>query len=257
MPAPADRLAGLIHDLARARAAVSPPPRALPYLALEHASGTSLHLLDALSTRGIFRKYELVLDLGAGLAGTSRWLAMRLGCNVVGTAAEVDVAIAGTFLTRRARLAAQVHLVPGDPGALPFRTARFTHAWILETLPRMPDAPAALREACRLVRPGGTVAVQDLVLRDATGPDVPGWSFASLAARVDQLRDAGFVDVTVRDRTAEAPERPAQIVTAEDELLRRLRADPLLAPFARERDSLARARADGALAVVQLLAGRP
>src|SRR3954469_6216318 len=114
MTAPVARLAALVQELARARAAASPPPRALPYFGLEHASGTGFHLLDALSTRGIFRKYELVLDVGGGLGGTSRWLAMRLGCEAVGTTRDADTAAAGDALTRRARLTTQVRVVVAD-----------------------------------------------------------------------------------------------------------------------------------------------
>src|SRR5262245_66192021 len=105
------RLAALIQELVRGHAAAVPPPRSLPYLGLEHASGTGFHLLDALSARGIFRKYEFVLDLGAGLGGTSRWLATRLGCEVVGISATPPDAVAGTSLTRRARLSSHVRLV--------------------------------------------------------------------------------------------------------------------------------------------------
>src|SRR2546422_10455295 len=85
--APVARLAAAIETLVRAHKAATPAPRGLQYLGLERASGTGFHLLDALAARGIFRKYELVLDLGAGLGGTSRWLAARLGGEVVRTAA--------------------------------------------------------------------------------------------------------------------------------------------------------------------------
>ena len=258
MSARVERLAAAIEALARARAAASPPPRALPYLGLEHPSGTGFHLLDALSTRGIFRKYELVLDLAAGLGGTSRWLAMRLGCDVVGTTVNAAEARAGTALTRRARLTAQVKLVPADPTMLPFRSGRFTHAWILEALPRVRDARAALAEAFRLVRPGGTLAVQDLFLRDDGGrPDVAGWTFVPLAERVDSLRQAGFVDLAVRDRSADAAERSAQVLAARDLLLGRLREEEVLAEAVVEREALPRALAEGSLGVVQILASRP
>src|SRR5207249_7938892 len=113
--APVARLAAAIETLARAHKAAAPLPRGLPYLGLEHASGTGFHLLDALAARGIFRKYEFVLDLGAGLGGTSRWLATRLGCEVVGISATLSDAVAGTSLTRRARLSSQVRLVPAVP----------------------------------------------------------------------------------------------------------------------------------------------
>src|SRR5207244_4144521 len=161
--APVARLAAAIETLVRAHKAATPAPRGLQYLGLERASGTGFHLLDAHAARGIFRKYELVLDLGAGLGGTSRWLAARLGCEVVGTAASRAEADAGEALTRRAGLSPQVRLVPADPAALPFRAAHFTHVWILEALPRLPDPTAALREAHRVLRRGGTLAIQDLV----------------------------------------------------------------------------------------------
>src|SRR5512145_289634 len=96
--APGARLAAAIQAVVRAHAASAPPPRGLPYLGLERASGTGTHLLDALSARGIFRKYEQVLDLGTGLGGTARWLATRLGCDVVGVAASAAAGAAGAEL---------------------------------------------------------------------------------------------------------------------------------------------------------------
>src|SRR5262245_8733965 len=243
------RLAALIQELVRGHAAAVPPPRSLPYLGLEHASGTGFHLLDALSTRGIFRKYEFVLDFGGGLGGTSRWLATRLGCEVVATCASSADAAAGTLLTRRARLTAQVRFVPASPHALPFRDGRFTHVWILETLARMPDAAAALTEAHRTLRPGGTLAVQELVRADDGRVAISGWRFATTAARRAELEAAGFIDVTVRDRTAEAAERAALVVAARARLLEQLRADATLAGLASERSALAAALARGTLGV--------
>ena len=93
----------LLLDLVRGLTASTPPPRGLPYLGLEHPSGTGFHLLDALSARGIFRKYELVLEVGAGLGGRARWLATRYGCEVVGATFTVAEAAAGSELGRRSR----------------------------------------------------------------------------------------------------------------------------------------------------------
>ena len=66
--------AALLLDLVRGLTASTPPPRGLPYLGLEPASGTGFHLLDALSARGIFRKYELVLDKAEHSAFSERGL---------------------------------------------------------------------------------------------------------------------------------------------------------------------------------------
>ena len=256
--APVTRLAAAIESLVRAHRAATPPPRGLPYLGLERASGTGFHLLDALAARGIFRKYESVLDLGAGAGGTSRWLAARLGCEVVGTTESLAEAEAGQTLTRRARLSAQVRLVPASAAALPFRGAHFTHVWILEALPREQEPLAALREAYRVLRRGGTLAIQDLVHAEpGSAPELSGWTFSTSAERVAALERLGFVELALRERTADAAERSAQVLAARDRLLARLRRDPYCAHLVRERETLAAALAAGTLRVVQIVARRP
>jgi SAM-dependent methyltransferase len=248
-----DRLLAAIQEVLRARAL--PTPRGLPYLGLEHASGTNLDLLHTLSTRGIFRKYELVLDVEAGLGGTSRWLAQRLGCEVVGTATSAREAAAATDLARRARLSGHVRCVAARVAALPFQPSRFTHVWIVETLPRLPEPAAALAESARVLRHGGLLAIQDLVLADARVPvAVPGWQFATAEARVAALAQLPFVDVQVQDRTAEAVERSAAVTAARERLLAVLaRTDPRLAA---ERAAIGEALAANTLRVVHLMARR-
>jgi SAM-dependent methyltransferase len=254
--APAARLAAVIYELVRAHAAKAPPPRGLPYLGLEHASGTGLHLLDALATRGIFRKYELVLDLGAGLGASARWLAARLGCEVVGTTADTSEATAAAYLTRRAGLGTQVRFVSAS-AALPFLPGRFTHVWVLEALPTFAAADAVLAEAFQALRRGGTLAVQDLVV-ERRGPTFPpGFDPATTDERVAQIERAGFVELEVRDRSSEAGETSAQALALRGRLLRRLRDEPALGALVAVRDTLAARIADGTLRVVQLLARRP
>ena len=246
-------LLAAIQEVLRARAL--PAPRGLPYLGLEHASGTSLDLLHTLSTRGIFRKYELVLDVEAGLGGTARWLAQRLGCEVVGTAATMHEAAAATDLARRARLSAHVRSVAADPAALPLQASRFTHVWIVEALPRLAAPERALAEAARVLRHGGMLAIQDLVLADAQA-DVPiaGWRFATAAARTEAIGRLPFADVQVHDRTGEALERSAPVLAARERLLAVLaRSVPRLAT---ERTTITAALAAGTLRVVHILARR-
>ena len=253
------RLAAIIGDFARRLTAGVPATRGLPYLGLESASGSGTHLLDELSARGIFRKYELVLDVGDDLGATGRWLAARLGCTAVVTAAGAEGIAAGRALTRRSRLSSQVRHVQTEAVALPFKYASFTHAWIVETLPRLQDARTALAELRRVVRPGGYLAVQDLVHRpDAAAPELPGWRFTTGVARQESLRSAGFVDVVARD-VDDASERSAMVAAARTELHAQLAAgtEPALASAVAERGALAAMLADGRLHVVQLFARRP
>jgi len=248
-----DHLLAAIQEVVRARAL--PAPRGLPYLGLEHPSGTNLNLLHTLSTRGIFRKYELVLDVEAGLGATSRWLAQRLGCEVVGTTASAREALAAGDLARRARLAAHSRCVAARSDGLPFRPSRFTQVWMVETLPRLDDAGRALAEAARVLRHGGQLAIQDLVLRDeGVGLAIPGWRFQTVEARVAALRHLPLVDVEIHDRSAEAQERSAAVIAARERLLAALgRSDQRLTS---ERVALGDAVAGGLLRVVHILARR-
>ncbi|HJQ85691.1 MAG TPA: methyltransferase domain-containing protein [Candidatus Binatia bacterium] len=254
--APVARLAALVEELARAHRATAAAPRGLPYLGLEHASGTGFHLLDALAARGIFRKYELVLELGAGLGATSRWLAQRLGCQVVGVTGAAE-AEAGRFLTERAGLGSQVRLVPAAFDDLPLRDGRFTHVWAVESLARIEDLAPVLREVHRALRPGGSIALQELVRGPAADALPPGWSPTTLEARIAALAAAGFVDVQTRDRSTEAAERSAQVTALRARLQARLEAERDLAPLAAERRALATALARGTLRLVQIGARRP
>jgi SAM-dependent methyltransferase len=251
------RLGALVGALTRSLAAASPAPRGLPGYGLEHASGTARELLGRLSAHGIFRKYELVLDLGSDLGATGRWLATRLGCTVVATADDAGAAREGRGLTRRAGLTAQVFHVPASPTALPVRDARFTHVWAVESLPRLPDT--ALADAFRALRPGGHLALQDLVGTSADVPVVPGWRFTTRAARIADIEAVGFVEVAADDVTHASVERSAPVLAARQQLLHRLRAagDSALSREADVRDALSAALADGRLGVVQLVARRP
>jgi len=238
--------------LSRALRATGPAPRGLPHFWLEHASGTGAHLLDRLSTHGIFRKYEHVLDLGGGLGAVGRWLALQLGCTAVSTAATAEDAEDGALLTRRAGLTNAVHHLPAVADALPFASACFTHVWIVESQASMPRPDAAIAEAFRVLRPGGHVAAQELVARSGVAT-IGAYRFADAAVVAKRLADVGLVEITMRDVTRDAAERMARVVAARDQLARVLGDGP----DAHARRALAAALDAGTLAVVQLLARRP
>ncbi len=253
-------LGPVIQELVRSLTAGAPAPRALPYLGLDHATGTAFHLLDALSARGIFRKYEHVLHIGAELGGVSRWLAVRRGCDVVGTTTTAVDAHEGNELTRRAGLRSQVRLVPARAEALPVRGGQFTHVWLVDGLSRSTAPAGVLAEAFRAVRPGGTLAVQDLLHDpEREAPTPAAGRPATLASRVHDLETTGFVDIEISDRTDEATEHLPRVIAARAQLRLRLLAsgDAGLLAIVRERDEIDRALAADALRVVQILARRP
>jgi ubiquinone/menaquinone biosynthesis C-methylase UbiE len=245
------RRATAIADVARASAAGAPPPPTHPFFALDHRSPTRLALVDDIATRGIFRKYEHVLDLGGGLGATTRYMATRLGCTATATARTRAEAVAARRLTARAELDWHVFHVAADPARLPFGDAAFTHVWILEALPRLGDGAAALREAFRVLRPGGHLGVQELIAVDEA---VVERRLADERSHEDELPRAGFVEIARRDASPESAWEHAQGEAAWDRLVRRLGDDDA---YVCDRRALADAHARGALAVVQLTARRP
>ncbi|HUE38324.1 MAG TPA: class I SAM-dependent methyltransferase, partial [Candidatus Binatia bacterium] len=141
----------------------APAPRDLPFFGLDHPHGTRARRLDRLSELGIFRVYERVLDLGAGLGGPARWLARRRGCSVVSFDRSVERAAASRLLVRRAHLQGSVRVSVAALDRLPVASHAFTHAWSVEALQPEIDKPAVVAELFRAVRPGGHVALQEWV----------------------------------------------------------------------------------------------
>lgn len=251
-------LAAHVAELARALAARGPAPAALPGFGLESASGTSTLLLDTLASHGIFRKYERVLTLADDLGGVGRWLALRRGCTALVVTTDATAAAGGAVLTRRAGLRRQVQHLVATAERLPIASAAVTHVWIVEQLPRVADAALVLREARRVLRPGGHLGLQDLVrAAGRPAPPLAAWHFAELDERVAQLRDAGFVDVDVHRAGAAAGETSAQVTAARARLHAQLAATTSGAGIAAERVALGDAVTGGALDLVQLVARNP
>jgi SAM-dependent methyltransferase len=256
----AQRLSELIAAAARDLGRANPPPRGVPFFGLDHPSGSAIGLLEGLASHGIFRKYERVLDLSAHLGMGSRWVATVFGCTAVATAPSMAAAAAGHALTKGAGLADQVHHVATHPSRLPFADAGFTHVWSIEALAFLPQPEAALADAYRVLRPGGHLAVQELVGRTPEGA-VPGARFRDAEVWTELLAAAGFVDLTVRDVSAQAYEPRALLATARARLDATLeeaaRTDDALALASRQRLALSACRATRSLRLLQILGRRP
>jgi len=232
----------------------TPAPRDLPYFAQDHPEGTRAKRLDRLSELGIFRIYEHVLDLSAGLGGPARWLARRRGCSVVSFDRSPERAAASRLLVRRAHLDAAVRIGVAELERLPVQDGSFTHAWSVESLHAEPDKPSIVAELFRAVRPGGHVALQEWA---GTAP-----GYEPFEVFGDALRDAGFRDV--RCEAADALREEESAIGA---IVRARLAELLDEPRGAEREAIENARAtlgarsvaiaEGRLSLVQIFARKP
>lgn len=127
---------------------------------------------------------QRVLDIGCGIGDPARFLARTIGCRVTGiSTSEVGISLA------RAESAAAglTHLVSfevRDGMRSGFPDASFDRIWILESSHLMPDKAALLRDAARVLVPGGRLGLCDIILRR----DLPIREVVQRARELDLLR---------------------------------------------------------------------
>jgi ArsR family transcriptional regulator len=140
-----------------------------------------------------------VADLGCG-EGYLTIEAARWARRVVAVDRSTDVLARARDLARRRRVT-NVAWKKGDLERLPLPDASVDVALLSQALHHAHDPARALREARRILRPGGRVLVLDLRehdqdwVRDRLGDRWLGFSDAALRKLIEQ---AGFADVSVR-----------------------------------------------------------
>ena len=152
---------------------------ALAPIAPEHQALTVAQLapLDQFHTRGILATAELasaagvdpssrVLDLGCGIGGPARYLAVTFGCKVTGVDLSPTFIEAATYLTGRCGLSERVMCRTGDALHLPFEDAAFDVVFLQHVAMNIEDRAALYSEVRRVLTPGGRFATHDIVLRD-------------------------------------------------------------------------------------------
>ena len=151
-----------------------------------------------------------VVDLGCGIGGAARHLAASTGCTVTGIDLTPEFVATATDLTEALGLSDRLTFRVGSATDIPAEDHTFDAATILHVGMNIADKHALATEVARVLRPGGTLVVYDIM---RVGPgDIsypvpwasrPEWSFVEQpAVYVDALEAAGFEVDTPRDLTA-------------------------------------------------------
>jgi ubiquinone/menaquinone biosynthesis C-methylase UbiE len=135
---------------------------------------------------------DSVADIGCG-PGTAARRAARLGASVVGVDPAPVMLRLARLLTRRS--AHPVRYTQGTAEALPLPSSSVSVAWSIAAVHHWADLDAGLREARRVLQPGGRlVAIERLTRPGATGLASHGWTPGQASAFADRCRAHGFTD---------------------------------------------------------------
>lgn len=133
-----------------------------------------------------------VLDVGSGVGGPSRCLAAQFGCRVSGVDLADEYCQVATMLAERTGLAALVRYQSGDALSLPFPDATFDVVWSQHVAMNIPDKDELYRQMHRVLKPGGVLAIYDILAGPVSPARFPApWASSSTTSFLvtpDQLR---------------------------------------------------------------------
>jgi SAM-dependent methyltransferase len=152
-----------------------------------------------------------VLDVGGGLGGPARPLAVEFGCRVTVVDLTETYVRAAAMLTARQGLTAHVEHRIGDALGLPFDDESFDVVWTQNSGMNSADKPRLYAGFHRVLRPGGVLAIQEPMAGPVRPPIFPvmwardaGSSFLRTPEQMRALIEAaGFTARAWDDVTAE------------------------------------------------------
>ncbi len=192
-----------------------------------------------------------LLDIGCGTGGPAVRLAQRTGAHVTGITVSRQQLARCEERASAAGPDARVTFEHGNAMDLTYADASFDAAWSIDCFAHLTDRPAGLREARRVIRPGGRFLLTEFSRRGTPPADEeaaftrlwaspPPTPFATL---LTEVQEAGYEILTVRnmtpnsmlagelmallyqDRRAEIEERYGKELTAQ--------TDALIGPYRR------------------------
>lgn len=155
-------------------------------------------------------KEDNALDAGCGVGGSAIWMAKNIGCKVTGiTLSERQVTLA-TDSAKKENIDHLVNFLLKDYTATGFENNSFDVIWAIESVCYVKNKSEFLKEAYRILKPGGRLVVVDIYKKEnVEGKDADwmqrlahGWAIEEHTSKEkfeQQLVETGFAIKDIED----------------------------------------------------------